>query len=69
MIKNSFLKFGISKAMGGLEDDALFVDNAGDLEDFGGDQADDEAHIEDNDYKEDQFEDVPDESYNELFDD
>ena len=64
MIKSSFLKFGISKAMDGLEDDVLFLDNAGDLEDARGDQADDEVHTEDNDYKEDN----PDELYNKLFD-
>ena len=50
--------------MDGLEGDVLFVDNAGDLEDARGDQADDEVHTEDNDYKEDN----PDELYNKLFD-
>ena len=54
--------------MDGSEVDALFVDNVGDLEDDVGDQAYDDAHIEDNDFTEDQVGDVPDEFYNQLFD-
>ena len=50
--------------MDGMDNDVLFVDNAGDLENARGDQADDEVHTEDNDYKEDN----PDEFYNKLFD-
>ena len=61
MIKNSFLKCGISNAIDGSENDALFVDNAGD-------HADDEAYTEDNDYREDQVGDVPDEFFNKFLD-
>ena len=53
MIKNLFLKCGISNFMDVSEVDALFVDNAGGLENGGGDQVDNEAHTENNDFTED----------------
>ena len=62
MVKRSFLKCGISNAMDGTEDDALFEDEAGDEEDA-------EVHSEDNDHTDDHLGDVSDDVYNELFDD
>ena len=61
MIKHSFLKCGISNAMDGTKDDALFDDEAED-------PADVEAYSEDNDHTDDHIGDVSEEIYNELFD-
>ena len=62
MIQNSFLKCGISNAMDGSEDDALYVDDTDD-------QASDGVHSEDDDHTEDHDGDITDDFYNELFDD
>ena len=62
MIKHSFLKCGISNAMDGTEDDALFLDNSDDQEDV-------EVNSEENDSTDDHVGDVSEEIYNKLFDD
>ena len=62
VIKHSFLKCGISNAMDGSEDDALFLEDSDDQEDV-------EIYSEDNDHTDDHVGDVSEEIYNELFDD
>ena len=59
MIKHSFLKYGISNAMDGSEDDALFLDDSDDQEDV-------EINSEDNNHTNDHVGDVSEEIYNEL---
>ena len=59
MIKHSFLKYGISNAMDGSEDDALFLDDSDDQEDV-------EINSEDNNHTNDYVGDVSEEIYNEL---